>query len=220
MMMTVGSGGRWSGPRKVPGAGNVVQMDAATGPDGSVLVAWIQDEMGFLGRQFGLASQDSPRSVRASAYHPGRDSFKGAEKIADLDKGVSREARITAGAGKRAAVLWMNGYSDRRFGFRRGNDGDWEKPVWIDTNPADDRPLSGDVTADRRGRVVAVVSAEDRVSRPRIILEPGTPGQKSWTPEKRLSMGTDVRATVSETGTVHFVSTLHSVIAFSFTPPR
>lgn len=218
MMMVTRKEGGWTSPTPVPGADNVVQMDAAAGPDGFIQLAWIHDELSYLGRNFGLGSRKSPRSIRAAIFNPADKSWTRPVKIAGLDRGVNREVRIAAGPNREAYVFWMNGYQTRRFGWSRRKNGRWSLPFWIETDPSDRRTLSGDITADRHCRVIIVASARHRVPQPRVIIDAGTEREHTFVSQQKMSMGTDVQAVVSVSGTVHFVSTLSTMHYFCFTP--
>ena len=212
--------GGWPAPKPVPYADNVIQVAAAAGSDGLITLAWIHDHMSWLGKNLGMGSKPTGRSIRAMTYDPASASWGGSHRLAGLTRGVYEEVRLAAGPDGRAYVFWMDGLRAREFGWRGRVGGRWHDIHYIDTDHKDARQRSGDIAVGPSGEPVIVCSSEKRIPQPRVVTEAGTAAERTFISDEKMTMGEDVRAVVSPSGVIHFVSTPGDLIYFRFRPPK
>jgi len=208
MMYTVLADNEWTESAPVPEASNVDSSYALyAGPGGRLDVAWVQNTMGKLGKDYGLTFGLDRRILMTSGYDPATKTWSKPVKHSILKKDAHCEIHLIADGSGFLNLYWVEGFLSTKLRWRLRRNQTWDDPRIFKSLRG---PTNAGVALNPQGEAVCLTQSDRKKAGLCLIVAPGTPREKIYhAPETVSHTLEDVSLAVSPSGIVHYAVSHH-----------
>ena len=208
MMYSVLEDNGWTESAPIPTASNVDSSFAVyAAPDGRLELAWIQNTMGKLGKDFGLAFGLARRVLLTTSYDPATKKWAQTEKHSTLKKDTHCEIHLMEDAMGTLHLYWVEGYLSTKLKWRRRRQSQWEDLRIFKSRQG---PTNAGVALTPQGDVVCLTQSDRQKSGLCLIVGAGSPRERIYHAPNPVSHSLqEVSIAVSPSGIVHYVAGHH-----------
>jgi hypothetical protein len=208
MMHSVLENNEWTESTLVPKASNVDRSYAVyAGLDGRLELAWVQNTMGKLGKDYGLTFGLARRILLSTSYDPATKKWTRPAKHSTLKKGNHCEIHLIADKMGLLHLYWVEGYLSTKLRWRLRRNQSWEDLRIFKSLRG---PTNAGVGLTPQGDVVCLAQSDRKKAGLCLIVAAGTSRERIYHAANTVSHSLQrVSLAISPSGIIHYVANHH-----------